>query len=153
MKARRRKTARPSRRKQTPTRRSRDSSTASLKKRLGQRTRERDEALERETATSEVLRVISSSPGELEPVFQAMLANATRICGAEFGNMFLREGDTFRAVAVHGPPSTYAERYRREPLLDPNCGTRRSRALPARNTSSTSSTCGRTKAMPSEILT
>jgi GAF domain-containing protein len=83
------------------------------------RTRELTESLERQTATSEVLQVISSSPGELEPVFQAMLANATRICGAEFGNMFLREGDTFRAVAVHGPQPSYAERYRREPLLDP----------------------------------
>jgi GAF domain-containing protein len=83
------------------------------------RTRELTGALERQTATSEVLQVISSSPGELEPVFQTMLANATRICGAEFGNMFLREGDTFRAVAVHGPTTTYVEQYRREPLLDP----------------------------------
>ena len=83
------------------------------------RTAELSEALERQTATSEVLQVISSSPGELEPVFQTMLANATRICGAEFGNMFLREGDTFRAVAVHGPPTSYVEWYRREPLFDP----------------------------------
>jgi signal transduction histidine kinase/DNA-binding response OmpR family regulator/putative methionine-R-sulfoxide reductase with GAF domain len=83
------------------------------------RTAELSEALERQTATSEVLQVISSSPGELEPVFQAMLANATRICGAEFGNMFLREGDTFRAVAVHGPPTSYVEWYRREPVFDP----------------------------------
>jgi signal transduction histidine kinase len=86
---------------------------------VAQLIRERDEALEREKATAEVLRVISSSPGELEPVFQAMLANATRICGAEFGNLFLREGDTFRAVAVHGPPTSYVEWYRREPLFDP----------------------------------
>src|SRR5215472_8382687 len=95
------------------------SSVADRQEQLDQRTRERDEALEREKATAEVLRVISTSPGELEPVFQAMLANATRICGAKFGNMFLREGDTFRAVAVHGPPTTYADRYRREPLIDP----------------------------------
>src|SRR5271165_2805209 len=76
-------------------------------------------SLDRQTATSEMLQVISSSPGELAPVFQAMLANATRICGAEYGNMFLREGDTFRAVAVHGPPTSYyVEWYRRQPVFD-----------------------------------
>src|SRR5262245_42895741 len=62
------------------------------------------EALEQQAATSEVLRVISSSPGELEPVFQAMLANATRICEAKFGTLWLREGDAFRAVAFHNAP-------------------------------------------------
>jgi GAF domain-containing protein len=80
------------------------------------RTRELSESLEQQTATSEVLRVISSSPGELEPVFQAMLENATRICEATFGNLFLREEDGFRAVAVHGEP-TYAEGMQRDPLF------------------------------------
>ena len=47
-----------------------------------------------------------------------MLENATRICGAQFGNLFLREGDAFRAVAVHGPPTTYVEWYRREPVIN-----------------------------------
>ena len=73
------------------------------------------ETLELQTATSEVLSVISSSPGELEPVFQAMLENATRICEAKVGNLFLREGNNFRAVAVHGE-SDYAEGFRRNPL-------------------------------------
>ena len=65
------------------------------------RTRELSEALEQQTATSEVLEGHSSSPGELEPVFKAMLANATRICGARFGILFLHEGDAFRGVALH----------------------------------------------------
>ena len=63
--------------------------------------RERDEALEQLAATTEVLRVISSSPGELTPMFQSMLENAVRICGASFGNLLLYENDAFRHVALH----------------------------------------------------
>ena len=81
------------------------------------RTRELSESLEQQTATSEVLKVISSSPGELGPVFEAMLENATRICEAKLGNMFLCEGDRFRAVAVHGD-SDYADWTRRAPVVD-----------------------------------
>jgi GAF domain-containing protein len=67
------------------------------------------ESLQQQTATADVLKVISSSPGELEPVFQAMLENATRICEAKFGTMYFREGDGFRAVAMHGAPPAYVE--------------------------------------------
>jgi signal transduction histidine kinase len=74
------------------------------------------ESLEQQTATSEVLRVISASPGELDPVFTAMLENATRICEAKFGNLFLRESDAFRAVAVHGE-TAYVDSWRREPVI------------------------------------
>ena len=74
-----------------------------------QRTRELSEALEQQTATSEVLKVISSSPGELEPVFNAMLANATHVCHAEFGTLYLRETDAFRAVAIHNAPPAYVQ--------------------------------------------
>src|SRR5262249_54473963 len=84
-----------------------------------QRTRELSESLEQQTATSEVLRVISSSPGDLTPVFQAMLENAVRICEAKFGTMFLRDADAFRVVAMHTPPPAYAEARRREPLVRP----------------------------------
>jgi two-component system, NtrC family, sensor kinase len=83
------------------------------------RTRELSESLERQTATSEVLRVISSSPGELEAVFQAILANAVRICGAKLGDLYLREVDGFRMAATHNAPPTYVEARTREPLLRP----------------------------------
>jgi signal transduction histidine kinase len=87
-----------------------------LLKELRQRTDDLTEALEQQTATSQVLSIISSSPGELEPVFNAMLENATRICEAKVGNLFLREGNNFRAVAVHGG-SEYADWFRREPVV------------------------------------
>jgi GAF domain-containing protein len=82
------------------------------------RTDDLSESLEQQTATSEVLKVISSSAGELEPVFNAMLANATRICEAKFGVLQLCEGDGFRAVALHDVPPAYAER-RRNTVLRP----------------------------------
>ena len=88
-----------------------------------QRTRELSEALEQQTAASEVLQVISSSPGELKPVFEAVLANAVRICGAKFGTLFLCEGDDFRVVAHHNTPPALAELRQREPILRVGPGT------------------------------
>src|SRR5713226_5953819 len=75
---------------------------ARLLNELRHRTDDLSEALEQQTATSEVLRVISSSPGELEPVFAAMLENATRLCEASYGTMWLCEEDGFRAAALYG---------------------------------------------------
>ena len=82
-----------------------------------QRTRELSESLEQQTATSDVLQVISSSPGELEAVFNAMLANATRICEATFGHLWLFEGSVFRAVAVHGTQG-FVDHMRHHPMVD-----------------------------------
>jgi signal transduction histidine kinase/CheY-like chemotaxis protein len=84
-------------------------SYSGLEHKVAQRTHELSESLAQQTATSEVLRVISSSPGELKPVFEAMLENAVRICGAEFGNLFLHEEGTFRSGAMYAAPSAYSE--------------------------------------------
>ena len=81
-----------------------------------QRTRELTESLEQQTATSEVLQVISSSPGDLEPVFETMLENAVRICDAKFGNIYRWDGDALHLVATHNTPPAYAEARRRSPI-------------------------------------
>jgi GAF domain-containing protein len=86
-------------------------------------------AIENARLTSEVLRVISSSPGELEPVFQAMLENARRICEAEFDVLYRCEGDTLRAVAMHGAPQAFVEERRRNPLVRPPPQTALARAM------------------------
>ena len=77
------------------------------------------ESLQQQAATTDVLKVISSSPGELEPVFQAMLENATRICGAKFGVLWLAEENGFRSVAMHGLPPAHVEERQREPVIRP----------------------------------
>ena len=104
-------------------------SAADSQEQFDRLTRERDEALEQLAATSEVLQVISSSPGELEPVFQAMLANAVRICEAKFGTLFRTEGDSVRCVAMHGVPKAFAEERRRVPVIRPAPTTTLARAL------------------------
>src|SRR5262249_49482384 len=73
---------------------------------LRQRTDDLSKALEQQTATSEVLRVISSSPAELKPLFEAILENATRLCRATYGTLWLSEQDGFRKVAVYGARPT-----------------------------------------------
>src|SRR5262249_12205627 len=111
------KLAKARRRKAMPKRR--NATTVRAQSESARLRRERDESLEREKATAEVLRVISSSAGQLEPIFQAMLENAVRICGANFGVLFLREGDAFRRMAMHNPPPAYVEEHRRAPLVRP----------------------------------
>jgi GAF domain-containing protein len=90
------------------------------------------EALEQQTATSEVLSVISSSPGELGPVFQAMLENATRLCEANFGMMFLYEHGAFRPAALLGAPPALSEFVWRRGSFEPNPGSPLGRVLETR---------------------
>jgi hypothetical protein len=103
-----------------------NSTLADLQEQVGVLTRELAETREQQTATSEVLSVISSSPGELEPVFEAMLANATRLCEASYGTLWLSEGDGFRAVALHGDlPPGYREQLLGGAWLGDSVGARR----------------------------
>ena len=95
-------------------------SPADLQEQLDRRTRERDEALEQLAATSEVLKVISSSPGDLQPVFGAILANATDLCGARFATLRLSEGDHFRTVSLYNAPAALVEHWRSTPLVRPH---------------------------------
>jgi len=90
---------------------------AELEKKLEACTRELSEAREQQAATAEVLQVISSSPGKLEHVFETIVANATRLCEAKFGNLFLHENDAFRAVSMHGP-SRLVEWLKRKPVVE-----------------------------------
>jgi GAF domain-containing protein len=76
------------------------------------------ESLQQQTATADVLKVISSSPGELEPVFDAMLANATRICEAATGTLYMYEGTHFRGVALHHSKQSYVDYWQRNNLIE-----------------------------------
>ena len=105
-------------------------SDADLKTQLDQRTSELAEArrllaeaLEQQSATSEVLQVLSSSPGALRRVFDAMLEKSVRICGAKFGTLYLSEHDGFRIVAMHRAPPAFVEERRRNPVVHPRAGT------------------------------
>src|SRR5262249_21868189 len=92
------------------------STVADLQEQVSALTRELAEAREQQTATSEVLQTISRSPGELQPVFDAMLANAARLCEAKFGTLYLGDGDALRSVAAYNVPPAFAESRRRGPF-------------------------------------
>jgi hypothetical protein len=91
-----------------PAARKRAPADVDLKKEIAVLRRELNEALERQMATSEVLQAISNSPGELGPVFQSMVENATRVCGANFGVMNLWNGDTLNTVADYNAPTAFS---------------------------------------------
>jgi len=126
MKKRGRETTKLKGRNALPVARHRGPTAADLQKHLDQRTRELADAqkhlaetLEQQTATSEVLQVISSSPGELEPVFQSMLRNATRLCEAESASLILREGSDLRIVARYNAPAALLQQMERDPIFRP----------------------------------
>ena len=91
--------------------------------------RELAEAHEQQQATADVLRVIASSPGDIKSVFTAMLANATRLCRAKFGTLYLREVDGFRIVAMHGAPLAFVKERQRNPMIRPGASTVLGRAI------------------------
>jgi GAF domain-containing protein len=119
VKTRRRKTATLKRRNVSKVAHLRESSAAGLSKKVALFKRERDEALEQQRATSEVLRVISGSPGELEPVFQTMLANAVRICDAKFGILFRYDNEAYDPVALFRLPPALVEFLRHRGSFQP----------------------------------
>jgi GAF domain-containing protein len=124
---RRRKTPEPKRR-NAPKAAARSNSPPTGKvEEFAQLARELGEAIERQTATTEVLQVINSSYGDLQPVFQTMLAKAVRLCQATFGVLWLAEGDRFRSVALHNLPPAFAAARQRDPVVyfGPKSGTGR----------------------------
>src|SRR5262249_21200400 len=102
-----------------------------LLKELRQRTADLTESLEQQTATSEVLGVISTSPGELERVFETMLANATRLCEARSGILYLYDGELYRPAAIHNVPLALAALRKREPFR-PTTGSPHARVIVAK---------------------
>src|SRR6516164_11664690 len=112
-----RKRSTPKRRNAPKATRNRGVSIASQETVVARLTHERDEALLRETANSEILNLISKSPDNLEIVFRSILENATRICNAKFSTVHLVEGDCFRRIAHYNTPPAYLELSSREPVF------------------------------------
>jgi len=117
VKPRRRKAVAPKRRNALKAASRHSPSAAGQEEEVARLTRELRDALDQQTGTSEALRVISSSSGDLKPVFTVILENATRLCQANFGALYLCEGDAYRAVAMHNAPSAFVEARQREPLV------------------------------------
>jgi GAF domain-containing protein/CheY-like chemotaxis protein len=117
MKTKRRAPTNVKRRKTAATARGRNSAATQENSKIARLTRELQEAHEQQDATSKILQLIRSSPGELKPVFKAILENAVRICEASFANLWLREDAGFRAAAMHNAPRAWAEERRREPVV------------------------------------
>ena len=99
-----------------------NSSAAGATGEIARLTRELNEALERQAATSQVLEVISGSPGDLQAVFVAVLENAVRLCDANFGILWQCEGKGFRCIALHNAPSAFSEDLQKQPVVYPPPG-------------------------------
>jgi len=111
-----------------------NSSVSDLQEQLERQARDLEEARDERAAVAEVLRVIGSSPGNLERVFQTMLESAVRICDAKFGALYLSDGDGFRTVAMQGAPPEFAEAREREPVIRPAPQTSLGRAVASKQT-------------------
>src|SRR6202451_1978888 len=123
IKARRRKTGTLKRRNAPKAALSRSSPTAVKETEVARLTRELQEALAQQTATSDVLRVIGTLPGDLQPVFESMLANAAKLCAAAYGTMWVADGDGFRAAAIYGDlPAAFGELRRSGAVFRPRPG-------------------------------
>src|SRR6478609_4437180 len=116
IKGRRRKTPEPKRRDAPKASAAFNASSAVEETKVARLTHELREALEQQSATSEVLRVISGYPGDPQPVFQAMLKNAVRLCDAKFGNIYRWDGDALHLVATENAPVAFAQARGRSPL-------------------------------------
>jgi len=111
-----------------------NSSVSDLQEQLERQARDLEEARDERVAVAEVLRVIGSSPGNLERVFQTILESAVRICDAKFGALYLSDGDGFRTVAMQGAPPEFAEAREREPVIRPAPQTSLGRAVASKQT-------------------